>query len=324
MEFSMTKARCAVLDDYQNVALKMADWSAIADRVDIHPFHEHLDGEDALVAAIGGCEILVVMRERTPLPASLLARLPRLQLIVTTGRHNASIDLRAAAARGVVVCGTGSGPEPPAELTWALILALSRSLVAEAGAFRSGGPWQQSVGRDLYGSRLGILGLGRIGSRVAAVGRAFGMHVAAWSQHLTAERAGAAGADLAASKEALLEGSDFVTIHLVLSERTRHLIGAPELKRMRPTACLINTSRAQIVDQAALLEALERGWIAGAGLDVFETEPLPLDHPFRRLPTVLGTPHLGYVSQSNYRTYYREVVEDIAAFLEGKPIRVLA
>lgn len=319
----MTKLRCAVLDDYQRVALALVDWSVIADRVEVVSFDRHFEDEDDLVQAIGDCQIVVIMRERTPFRASLFERLPDLRLLITTGMRNASIDLAAAAARGVAVCGTRSASEPPTELTWALILGLARNLVQENRAFRTGGPWQSTVGMDLHGRRLGILGLGKIGSRVAAVGLAFGMDVVAWSQNLTVERAAEAGVRLAGSKEELLESSDFVTIHLVLSDRTRGLIGRAEIERMRPTAYLVNTSRAQIVDQAALVEALRSQRIAGAGVDVFEVEPLPEDHVLRTLPNLLATPHLGYVSERNYSTYYREAVEDVEAFLAGSPVRTL-
>jgi phosphoglycerate dehydrogenase-like enzyme len=320
----MPKLRCAILDDYQKVALTLADWSSISEAVEAVPLHRRFEQEDDLVAAIEGCEIVVIMRERTPFRAPLFDRLPRLKLLVTTGMRNASIDLAAAAAHGVTVCGTASRTEPPSELTWALILGLARHLVPESNTLRGNGPWQSTVGMDLQGRRLGLLGLGKIGSRVARVGVAFGMEVVAWSQNLTRERTEAVGVGLAASKEELLETSDFVSIHLVLSVRTRGLIGAAELRRMRPTAYLINTSRAPIVDREALVEALRSGWIAGAGLDVFETEPLPADDPLRSLPNVLATPHLGYVTQGNYGVYYREAVEDIQAFLAGSPIRKLS
>lgn len=319
----MNKLRCAVLDDYQRVALTSADWSVVADRVDVRVYDRRIDDEGELAALLSDCEIVVLMRERTPFRRSLIARLPTLRLIVTSGMRNAAIDVAAAREQGVTVCGTASRSEPPAELTWALILALARSVVQEAGSFRANGPWQSTVGVDLHGRTLGVLGLGNIGSRVARVGVAFGMHVVAWSENLTAERARAAGAELASSKQALLEQSDFVSIHLVLSPRTRGLLGAADLRRMKPTAYLVNASRAPIVDREALLRALRDGWIAGAGLDVFEEEPPPAGDPLRSLPNVLATPHLGYVSQENYRTYYGEAVEDIAAFLGGAPIRVL-
>ncbi len=314
--------QCAVLDDYQQVALKMADWLSLSN-VEVKSFAEHFQTESDLVAAIKDAEVVVMMRERTPFQASLFAKLPRLQLLVTTGMRNAAVDLTAAAAHGVTVCGTTSSSRPPAELTWALLLGLARNLVRENNALRKGGPWQRSVGVDLYGKQLGLLGLGKIGSQVARVGLAFGMEVAAWSQNLTEARAEAVGVRLAASKEALLERSDFVSLHLVLSERTAGIVGRAELARMRTSAFLINTSRAGLVDQHALAEALEKGQIAGAGLDVFETEPLPADNVFRTLPNVLATPHLGYVTETNYATYYREAVEDIQAFLAGAPVRTL-
>jgi phosphoglycerate dehydrogenase-like enzyme len=320
---AMTKLHCAVLDDYQDVASSFADWSSVADAVEVTRHARHFGTEDALVEAIGDCEIVVVMRERTPFTDRLFARLPRLRLLITSGMRNASIDREAAARHGVTVCGTASSSEPPIELTWALILGLARQVVVEGNSLREGGPWQRTVGTDLHGSRLGLLGLGKIGSKVAGIGRAFGMEVTAWSQNLTAERAEAEGVRLAASKEELLEGSDFVSVHLVLGDRTRGLLGAQELKRMKPTAYLVNTSRAAIVDQAALAEALRGGWIAGAGVDVFDAEPLPEGHEFRSLPNLLATPHLGYVTRNNYRTYYTQAVEDIAAFLAGEPIRVL-
>lgn len=319
----MSTLRCAVLDDYQQAAPDFADWSSIADRVELRFFDVHIAGEDELAAAIGDCEIVVIMRERTPFPASLFARLTRLKLLVTTGMKNASIDLAAAQAHGVTVCGTASRSEPPAELTWALILGLARHIVPEAASFKTNGPWQSTVGADLHGRTLGVLGLGQIGRRVARVGLAFDMRVVAWSENLTSERAESAGVQLASSREELLEQSDVVTIHLILSRRTRGLLGAAELRRMKPTACLINTSRAAIVDRQALVQALREGWIAGAGLDVFEEEPPPANDPLRSLPNVLATPHLGYVSQENYRTYYGEAVEDIRAWLDGSPIRTL-
>lgn len=315
--------RCAVLDDYQDAARRFGDWDRLGDAVELTVFTDHVADEAELVRRLAPFDAVVVMRERTPLPASLLAQLPRLRLIVTSGARNASIDLAAAREHGVVVSGTASRSDPPAELTWALILGLARHLVPEAAAMRTGGPWQHTVGTDLHGATLGVLGLGRIGSRVARVGAAFGMDVVAWSQNLTAERAEAGGARLAPSKESLLAESDVVSIHLVLSERTRGLLGAPELARMKPGALLVNTSRAAIVDEEALLAALRSHRIAGAGLDVFGEEPLPAGHPFRDLPNVLATPHLGYVSEHNYSGYFTQAVEDVEAFLEGAPVRTL-
>ncbi|WP_445398887.1 D-2-hydroxyacid dehydrogenase family protein [Streptomyces sp. LE64] len=320
----MAKLRCAVLDDYQDAARSLADWTRLAPRVETEFLHTHLTEEDDLVEALRHCQIVVAMRERTPFPAGLLARLPDLRLLITSGMRNASIDLDAAALHGVTVCGTASSSEPPTELTWALILGLARQVVPENTALRTGGPWQHTLGADLHGRRLGLLGLGKIGSKVARVGAAFGMEVAAWSRHLTPERAAEGGAVLAASKEELLESSDFVSVHLVLSDRTRGLIGEPELRRMRDSAYLVNTSRAAIVDREALLRALHEGWIAGAGTDVFETEPLPADDPLRTAPRLLALPHLGYVTRRNYEGYFGQAVEDIEAFLAGSPVRVLA
>ena len=311
--------RCAVLDDYQDAATAIADWS----RVDLTVFREHLDTEDEVAAALAEFDVVVIMRERTPFPASLLARLPRLKLLITSGMRNASIDLAAASAHGVTVCGTASRSEPPVELTWALILGLCRHLVPENVAFRSGGPWQSTIGTDLAGATLGIVGLGKIGVRVAAIARAFGMEVLAWSQNLTADRCEAAGARLAPSLPDLLAGSDIVSIHLALSDRTRGLVDAAALASMKPSALLVNTSRAAIVDTAALIAALSVGRLAGAGLDVFDLEPLPADHPLRTLPTVLATPHLGYVTHGNYTRYFTEAVEDIDAYVAGEPIRVI-
>ncbi|WP_435171877.1 D-2-hydroxyacid dehydrogenase family protein [Paenibacillus glycanilyticus] len=314
--------KCAVLDDYQNVALSMADWSSVQERVELQVYNHHFEDRDELVSALQDCEIIVIMRERTPFRKELLQRLPNLKLLVTSGMRNASIDLAAAAEQGITVCGTKGGGEGTTELTWALILGLARKLVLENEAVRDGG-WQSTIGVDLHGKRLGLLGLGHIGTNVARIGQAFGMEVMAWSQNLTAEKAAAAGVTLASSKEELLESSDIVSVHLVLGDRTRGLIGARELERMRPTAFLINTSRGPIVDRDALLEALRSGTIAGAGIDVFEQEPLPQDDPFRLLPNVLATPHIGYVTEAAYRGFYKGIVEDIEAYLAGSPVNVL-
>ncbi|WP_019056474.1 D-2-hydroxyacid dehydrogenase family protein [Streptomyces prunicolor] len=315
--------RCVVLDDYQNVATELADWSPIEDTVEVVSLREHLDDETELAAALATADIVVTLRERVPFPASLLARLPRLKLLVASGMRNTVIDHAAAKAHGVTVCGTASSSTPPVELTWALLLGLARGIVEESNSLRDGGPWQRTVGCDLHGRTLGLLGLGKIGSRVAQVGLAFGMRVTAWSQHLTKERADEVGVQLAASKEELLADSDFVSVHLALGDRTRGLLGPAELALLKPTAYLINTSRAAIVDQDALLTALHEGRIAGAGLDVFDTEPLPADHPLRTAPRLLATPHLGYVSHANYTTYYGQTVENIQAYLAGSPVRQL-
>ncbi|MEU3954792.1 D-2-hydroxyacid dehydrogenase family protein [Streptomyces achromogenes] len=317
------RLRCVVLDDFQGVATEAADWSVLGDRVEVVALREHLHDEDALVAALADYDIVVTLRERVPFPGSLISRLPRLKLLIASGMRNSVIDYAAAEAHGVTVCGTQSSGTPPVELTWALLLGLARGIVQENNALRAGGPWQSTVGADLHGRRLGLLGLGRIGSRVARVGLAFGMRVCAWSRNLTEERAEEVGVELAGSKEELLAGSDFVSVHLALGERTRGLVGAAELALMKPTAYLVNTSRAAIVDQDALLAALREGRIAGAGVDVFDIEPLPADHPMRTAPRLLATPHLGYVSQANYATYYGQAVENIQAYLAGSPLRRL-
>jgi phosphoglycerate dehydrogenase-like enzyme len=312
--------RVAILDDYQDVARRLADWKSLPAEVVV--FRDHLSDESQVAARLADFDVVVAMRERTPFPRSLFERLPRLRLLVTTGMRNASIDLRAAADRGVVVSGTAGLPSPTAELTWALILALVRHVPREDRATREG-RWQETLGTTLKGRTLGVLGLGQLGSRVARVGKAFEMDVIAWSQNLTAERATAVGATLAGSRDELLARADVVTIHLVLSDRTRGLVGARELGLMRPTAYLVNTSRGPIVDEGALIATLHAGKIAGAGLDVYDEEPLPADHPLRRLPNTVITPHLGYVTEETYRIFYSQAVEDIHAFLAGAPARVL-
>ncbi|MFF3035073.1 D-2-hydroxyacid dehydrogenase family protein [Streptomyces rubiginosohelvolus] len=317
------KLRCAVIEDFQSVATTVVDWSPVTDDVEIVTFTEHLATVDEAATALDGFDIVVTLRERVPFPAELFARLPRLRLLVASGMRNSVIDFDAARRHGVEVCGTASSSTPPVELTWALLLGLARGIVPEADALRTGGPWQSTLGADLHGRTLGLLGLGKIGARVARVGLAFGMDVVAWSRNLTKERTDEVGVGLAASKEDLLGSSDFVSVHLALGERTRGLIGAAELARMRPTAYLVNTSRAAIVDTDALLAALDAGTIAGAATDVFDVEPLPADDPVRTAPRLLATPHLGYVSRANYETYYGQAVEDIRAFLDGQPVRRL-
>lgn len=313
--------RVAILDDYQGVALACADWSEVRRHGQVDSFADHVSDPDLLVERLTPYDVVVLMRERTPLPAGVIERLPGLRLVVTTGARNAAIDVEAAHRQGVVVSGTGSLATAPAELTWALVLAWARHLPTEVASLRAGG-WQSTLGRDLAGRTLGVIGLGRIGKQVATVGRAFGMDVLAWSPRLTAERATAAGATWATLPD-LLAAADVVTVHLVLGDRTRGLIGRAELDRMRPDALLVNTSRAPIVDTTALLEALEERRIGGAALDVFDEEPLPAAHPLRRAPGALLTPHLGYVTASVYRRFYAEVVEDILAFAAGSPLRTL-
>ena len=314
---------CTILDDYQKIATSIVDWSSLKPFIKLKTFQNHFTNEDALINAIIDQDILVIMRERTLFNASLLSRLPNLKLLVTSGMRNAAIDLDYAKKRGITVCGTHNLSEPAAELTWGLLLGLARSISEENQALKNNGAWQSTVGVGLYGKQLGLLGLGKIGSHVAKVGQAFGMHVMAWSQNLTQERADALGVTLAPSKSSLLETSDFVSIHLVLSERTKDLISSEEFSKMQPTSYLINTSRAPIVNEYALIEALKEKRIAGAGLDVFNIEPLPFDHPFRCMPNVLATPHIGYVSQENYKLYFSQAIENITAYLNGEPIREL-
>ncbi|MBT6274821.1 MAG: D-2-hydroxyacid dehydrogenase family protein [Chromatiales bacterium] len=313
--------RIAILDDYQNVALDMAEWDSLRQSADISAFNDHLADENALVERLESFEIIMVMRERTPFAASLLARLPNLKLLVTPGMRNASIDLAAASANGITVCGTGGQPHPTAELAWGLILSLMRHIPNEDRAVRAG-EWQHNLGLGLAGRTLGMIGLGRLGARVARVGLAFDMNVIAWSQNLTDERAAEVGVTRV-SKQELLERSDVASIHLVLSERTQHLIGAEDLAAMKPTAYLVNTSRGPIVDEDALVEALRANTIAGAGLDVFGIEPLPADHPFRSLANTVLTPHVGYVTHETYETFYGDGVDAIRNYLAGTAVNVL-
>ncbi|MGQ4810470.1 Hydroxypyruvate reductase [Candidatus Entotheonellaceae bacterium PAL068K] len=314
-------ARVAILDDYQQVALQMADWKALPAATEVQVFQDHLVEVNAVAERLKDFNIVVAMRERTPFPRALLEQLPNLRLLITTGMRNASIDVSAATDCGVMVCGTGGLGYPTAELTWGLILALARQIPQEDRATRSG-HWQVSLGLGLQGKVLGVIGLGRLGSQVAAVGKAFGMSLLAWSQNLTAERASQCGATLV-SKDGLLSQADFVTLHLVLSDRSRGIIGARELALMQSTAYLLNTSRGPLVHEQALVQALQQGSIAGAGLDVFDEEPLPLDHPLRQLENTVITPHLGYVTRESYEVFYGEAIEAIQAFLRDAPVRVL-
>ncbi|HEY6259186.1 MAG TPA: D-2-hydroxyacid dehydrogenase family protein [Xanthobacteraceae bacterium] len=320
----MAKHRCAILDDYQNVALKMADWSKVASDLDIKVFNEPLGASEAVARALQGFAIVVAMRERTPFPRQLIEALPDLRLLITTGMVNRALDLEAAKARGVVICGTPSFGNPTTGIAWGLILELTRRIGFENARLKSGALWQSVVGLDVEGLTLGVIGLGKLGTRVAEVGKAFRMKVVAWSQNITLERAQAAGVDFAASKEDLLAASDIVSIHIPLTPKSRGLIGTKELGLMKPSALLINTSRGPIVEEAALLAALRERTIAGAGLDVYDVEPLPLDHPLRKLDNAVLTPHLGYASQQNYRAYFAGVVDDIRGFLDGKPVRVIS
>ena len=311
--------RVAILDDYQGVAESIVDWGALPDGSELVVFRDHVRDEAALVERLASFEAIVAMRERTPFPRSVLARLPSLRLLVTTGRRNAAIDVAAATEHGILVCGTDILSYPTAELTWGLILALARHIPEEDRATRAGA-WQTTLGVGLSGKTLGVLGLGRQGAQVARVGRAFDMSVIAWSENLTAARAAEAEAELV-SREELFRRADVLTIHLVLSERTRGLVGAAELRSMKRSAYLINTSRGPIVDEAALIAALEQHDIAGAALDVFDEEPLPRDHPLRRLPRTVITPHLGYVTEETYAIFYAQALENILGYLRGAPLR---
>ncbi len=313
--------KVAVLDDYQQVALAVVDWSSLPPGTEVQAFADHLSDVDEVAERLREFEIVVAMRERTPFPRKLLERLPALKLLVTTGTRNASMDMAAAADLGITVCGTGGLEYPTAELTWGLILSLVRHIPEEDRATRAG-RWQVSMGEGLKGKTLGIVGLGNLGSQVATVGRAFGMSVVAWSQNLTSGRAAEFGATLV-TREELLSQSDIVTIHLVLSDRTRGLIGERELGLMKPTAYLVNTSRGPIVDEGALVDALQNRTIAGAALDVFDEEPLPQDHPLRRMENTVITPHIGYVTVETYKIFLGEIVENIKAFLSGTPARVI-
>jgi len=302
--------------------MSFADWSPIAKDVEIKVFNKPFGSQDEAIKALQGFAVVVGMRERTPFPRKVIEALPDLTLLITTGARNNSFDVKACAERGVTVCGTGAVGSPTTGIAFGLILELTRRIGFENARLKAGAPWQTTIGRDLEGLTLGILGLGKLGQRSAAVGKAFGMKTIAWSQNLTEEKAKAAGADYV-SKDDLFRNADFVTIHLVLSDRSRGLVGAKELGLMKKSAYLINTSRGPIVDEKALIAVLNSKSIAGAGLDVFDVEPLPLDHPFRKMDNVVITPHLGYVSEQNYRKYFPDIVEDIRAWLDSKPVRVI-
>jgi len=312
----------AILDDYQSVAMKTADWSPVAKDVNFKVFTESLGGPDKVIAALKDCAVVCLMRERTLFGADVINALPALKLIVTSGMRNAAIDVAAAAARGIPVCGTESLGSPTAELTFGLILELARKIGIENARLKAGARWQSTLGIDLYGKTLGIIGLGKLGTRVAAVGNAMGMKVIAWSQNLTAEKAKEGGATLV-TKEELLRSADFVTVHVQLSARTKGLIGAAELAMMKPTAYFLNTSRGPVADEKAIEAALKANKIAGAAIDTYNEEPLALDHPFRKLDNIVITPHLGYVTAENYKRFYGQMVENVRAWLDGKPIRVI-
>ncbi len=314
--------RCAILDDYQNVALSMADRSKLDAEIEITVFNEHLGSADKVIAALKGFAIVCAMRERTAFPRAVIEALPELKLLITTGIRNASIDLAAAKANNVVVCGTPGFGNGTAAIATGLMLELARHIGHENARLKTGAAWQTTIGLDLEDMTLGLLGLGRLGSRMAEIGRAFKMNVIAWSQNLNPDKCREAGVDYV-GRDDLFRRADFLSIHLQLSDRTRGLIGASELALMKKSAYLINTSRGPIVYEAALIAALRGKRIAGAGLDVFDVEPLPIDHPFRKLDNVVLTPHLGYVTAQNYRAYFAGMVDDIRGFLDGKPVRVL-
>ena len=319
----MTPLRCAILDDYLNLALSVADWSKISDRVDVTVFNQPFASQDAAADALKDFEIICAMRERTPFPRPLFAALPRLKLMITSGMRNAAIDMEAAKDHKVVLCGTQWGRDPTAPLTMGLILELTRNIGRENARMHAGEYLQKHVGVEIEGRTLGVVGLGKLGSKVSKLAQAFGMNVIAWSPNLTPEKCKEAGVGYA-SKEELFSTADIITIHVVLSQRSRGLVGREDLARMKPTAYLVNTARGPIVDEAALLEVLQQKKIAGAGVDVFPVEPLPTDHPFRKLDNMVLTPHLGYVTEDSFRNHYQQMVEGIDAWFKGEPPRRLA
>ncbi len=316
----MNPVKVGILDDFQNVTRDIADWSRLPPHVSVTVFNEHFEGEE-LIARIAPFDVLVITRERTPFPRALVERLPHLKLLVTAGWRNLGIDMAACRDHGILVCGTEAGSSPTAELAWGLILSCARHIAKEDAALRSG-RWQSTIGIALEGKTLGILGLGRLGSQMARIGNAFGMNIIAWSENLTAERARDAGA-VRVEKEDLFGRSDVLTVHLLLSQRTRGIVGAGEIALMKKTAILVNTARAAIVDETALIAALKAGQIAGAGLDVYSREPLPPDAPILSAPNTVLTPHLGYVTRETYGVYFPQALEDIEAWLRGAPIRTI-
>lgn len=313
--------RLAILDDFQGAALRYGDWAPVRAAFEIDVFRDWLPAGDERARVLAPYEVIVAMRERTPFPATLIEALPQLKLLVTTGMWNRSIDHEAAARRGIVVCGTGSSAQAPVELTWALILAAARHIAAEDAGLRRG-QWQTRVGTELHGKTLAVLGLGRLGRQVARIGQAFGMQVIAWSQNLTAEKAAECGVEQV-TKEELFRRADILTLHVILGDRNRGIVGAKELALMKPTAILVNAARGPLVDEDALVAALEDGRIACAALDVYDIEPLPPDHRLLRLPNTVLTPHIGIATDANYAAYYRDAAEDVAAWLAGAPIRIV-
>jgi phosphoglycerate dehydrogenase-like enzyme len=319
----MTRPRCAILDDYLNLALRVTDWSKIKDRVDLTVFNEPFASTEAAASALGDFEIICAMRERTPFPRALFAALPKLKFLITSGMRNAAIDMEAAKDHQVVLCGTQFGRDPTAPLTMGLILELTRNIGRENARMHAGEPLQKFVGLEIEGRTLGVVGLGKLGAKVSGLAKAFGMNVIAWSPNLTAERCKEVGVGYA-SKEELFATADIVTIHVVLSQRSRGLVGAADLARMKPTSFLVNTARGPIVDEAALFETLKARKIAGAAVDVFSVEPLPTDHPFRKLDNIVLTPHLGYVTEEGFRSHYSQMIEGIDAWLKGEALQRLA
>ena len=319
----MTRLRCAILDDYLNVALKLADWSRIGDRVEVTVFDEPFASTETTASALKDFEIVLAMRERTPFPRALFAALPKLKLLITSGLRNASIDSEAAKDHNVVLCGTQWNRDPTAPLTMGLILELTRSIGRENARMHAGEPLQKFIGLEIEGRTLGVVGLGKLGAKVSGLAKAFGMNVIAWSPNLTAERCKEVGVGYA-TKEELFAAADIITVHVVLSQRSRGLVGREDLARMKPTSYLVNTARGPIVDEAALLETLQQKKIAGAAIDVFSVEPLPVDHPFRKLDNIVLTPHLGYVTEEGFRAHYSQMVEGIDAWFKGETLRRLA
>ena len=319
----MTRLRCAILDDYMNLALRAADWSKINDRVEVEVFNQPFASMQAAANALKDFEIICAMRERSPFPRAMFEALPNLKLLITSGMRNAAIEMEAVKQRGIVLCGTQWGRDPTAPLAMGLILELTRNIGRENARMHAGEPLQKFVGIEIEGKTLGVVGLGKLGAKVSGLAKAFGMNVIAWSPNLTAERCKEVGVSYA-SKEELFASADIITIHVVLSERSRGLVGRDDLARMKPTSYLVNTARGPIVDEAALLQTLQQNKITGAAVDVFSVEPLPVDHPFRKLDNMVVTPHLGYVTEETFRAHYGQMVEGIDAWFNGEPVRRLA
>jgi phosphoglycerate dehydrogenase-like enzyme len=319
----MTRLRCAILDDYLNLALSVADWSKVKDRVDLTVFNQPFASPDAAADALKDFEIICAMRERTPFPRAMFARLPNLKLLITSGLRNNSIDMEAAKEKQVVLCGTHWPRDPTAPLTMGLILELTRNIGRESARMHAGEPWQKFVGTEIEGKTLGVIGLGKLGAKVSGLAKAFGMNVIAWSPNLTPERCKEVGVTYA-TREELFSSADIITVHVVLSQRSRGLVGAADLARMKPTSYLVNTARGPIIDETALLETLKARKIAGAAVDVFSVEPLPVDHPFRKLDNLVLTPHLGYATLETFTAHYNQMVEGIDAWFKGEPVRRLA